>query len=293
MRSQRLIATRNPGKRGRTPPRVADAFILLDDERLDPECCQARPEHESVLPAADDQARRVLVLKLFALAPLVEPVVAALVQAVFGPERALVSELFLVSLDLPEGGEERECAPVAGPGTRLAQAEETFAAALRRLVRRKGFEPVRCLVELGVRGLNDLETLQGGNAVARKVVLDLALLNRVEVKVEGLRGTVGVQSDIELKRRGEKGTDQHVAPPAVVGKMSDDSVRVLCVECGLDRVAKTLSGLGGAVGVVGHDMGARQSVLDVRDGLLERVEDARLSLNSGSRCHSFRGGQLE
>lgn len=169
------------------PPRVSDPRVLLDDESLDAESRQARREHESVLTSANDQAGRVLVLELELLLAAVQPVFARFVDTVLCSERSLVSGIFLVALDLPKSGEERERLPVAGARRRFLQAEETLAATFGRLVRRVGLEPAGLFVELSVVGLDDFEVLDGGNAVAREVALNLVALDRVEIKVDSLK----------------------------------------------------------------------------------------------------------
>lgn len=183
-----------PSKECSPSPRVSNTRVLLDDEGLDPERRQAGGEHEAILTSADDQASRVLVLELDLLHATVEPVVTRLVQAVLGSDRAVATGFLLVPLDLPERCEEGERLPVAGAGRRFLKAEEALPAPLGRLVRRIRLKPAGFLVDLGVLGLDDLEVLDGGNAVAREVTLDLVSLDRVEVKVDGLARTEVVSS---------------------------------------------------------------------------------------------------
>ena len=211
-------------------------------------------------------------------------------QAVLRSERSLASGILLVALDLPESREEGERLPVAGARRRFLQAEETLAATFGCLVARVSLEPAGFFIELSVVGLDDFEVLNGGDAVARKVALNLVALDRVEVKVDGLRNVTinESQCSADARTREAAGTNQNVSPPAVVAEMLHDAVRILGVECRLHRVAESLSGIGRAVGVGRNSgTGREDRMLDVRNRLLESVQDPVLGMHIGRGRHCF------
>lgn len=86
--------------------------------------------------------------------------------------------------------------------------------------------------------------------------------------------------------RAAAGTDQDVSPPPVVAEVLHDAVGILGVERGLHRVAESLSGISRAVGVCRNSgTGREDCVLDVRNRLLERVQDPVLGVHIGRGRH--------